>query len=262
MTIMLSGQRCSGKSYTLSNTTNGTHGIIPLAIHDIFNILSSNTDYEYKTKVSYIWINGEDVTDLLKFDSIDTLDIEESIEKGTIIPQLTKQRVYNKDDVIQLLDIANTSMFFKATYSGYSTCYSNTIFNFSIKIRNKLTNEIIHSKFQCIKLSGSDPSSKGTPLNNESGESPRILESSNRTRARELDGLESIFSILQQSERRFIPWSDHKLTRLLRESFTGSRISLIVNLSPDDASRGESVSSIQFANLAKSVSLVINNNNN
>jgi hypothetical protein len=49
-------------------------------------------------------------------------------------------------------------------------------------------------------------------VNNESGESPRIHETSKR-RARELDSLESIFSILASKEQSSILWTAYKLTR-------------------------------------------------
>jgi hypothetical protein len=250
---MISGKNGSGKSYTLSNTSNGTHGIIPLAINDIFNILdSSSTDYEYKTKVSYIWINRGDVYDLLH-DSKIRLTIRESVDKGTYIPLLTKQRVYSVNEVVELLNKSN-SILQQSTSYPCSTSFCTTIFYLSLKIRNKLTNEIVHSKFQCIKI-GIDLFHGRARSRDESG---KVI----RNRIHETQYLKRLCAILaSRKQNRFIPWRDSKLTRLLTETFNnngryrnGSRVSLIVNLSPDNASLEASVSSIQFANLANLVS--------
>lgn len=67
VTVLAYGQTGSGKTHTMGSTflQNGDMGVIPRAVHDIFQYTRDNPDWEYKIYVSFMELYKEQLFDLL-----------------------------------------------------------------------------------------------------------------------------------------------------------------------------------------------------
>uniref|UniRef100_A0A8C4RFR1 Kinesin motor domain-containing protein n=1 Tax=Erpetoichthys calabaricus TaxID=27687 RepID=A0A8C4RFR1_ERPCA len=74
VTVFAYGQTGSGKTYTLGggyvvSSSDEEKGIIPRAIHEIFQNISENHNTDFTVKVSYIEVHKEDLRDLLELET-------------------------------------------------------------------------------------------------------------------------------------------------------------------------------------------------
>uniref|UniRef100_A0A8C4X2V4 Kinesin motor domain-containing protein n=1 Tax=Erpetoichthys calabaricus TaxID=27687 RepID=A0A8C4X2V4_ERPCA len=74
VTIFAYGQTGSGKTYTLGGghvvaASDEEKGIIPRAIHEIFQSIAENHNTDFTVKVSYIEVHKEELRDLLELET-------------------------------------------------------------------------------------------------------------------------------------------------------------------------------------------------
>ncbi|KAL6012176.1 hypothetical protein ACLOJK_002654 [Asimina triloba] len=77
-TVFAYGQTNSGKTHTMRGSATEP-GVIPLAVHDLFQIIQEDVDREFLLRMSYMEIYNEDINDLLAPEHR-KLQIHESIE--------------------------------------------------------------------------------------------------------------------------------------------------------------------------------------
>jgi hypothetical protein len=246
-----SGQTGAGKTYTLSELGSPEAlGVLPRAVGDLFNLMESEKGrFEYTAKVSYIQIYSEIIYDLLQPENTN-LQIREDKNK-VYVDSLSQHRVRNLNDVVVLLDYGTRTKIVAASKLNRLPNRSHTIFTLSIKRRDKLSGKIFAGKFVCCDLAGSER------INIKS-----TIAASEETKnvGKSLAALGNIISVLadenKSGKNSFIPWRDSKLTRILQDTIGGdSRVSLIVNLSPDSQNYNDSVNSVLFGQRAMSVAL-------
>lgn len=100
--IFAYGQTASGKTHTLSGSPSAP-GIIPLAIHDLFNHVRETPGREYFLRASYLELYNEALYDLLSPEGKE-LSLSEGRKKGeVVINGLTESGVRTAEEVRRLL---------------------------------------------------------------------------------------------------------------------------------------------------------------
>ncbi|GJM98735.1 hypothetical protein PR202_ga15769 [Eleusine coracana subsp. coracana] len=84
-TVFAYGQTSSGKTYTMRGC-DSEQGIIPLAVHGLFQHIQENVDREFLLRMSYMEIYNEEINDLL-------------------VPEHRKLQIHESLEVIILLSI-------------------------------------------------------------------------------------------------------------------------------------------------------------
>lgn len=226
---------------------NDNSGLLPRAVKDIFNVIDKEKEtIETKVSVSYLQIYMEQIQDLLQPEN-NNLQIREGKHK-IYVEGLTKHQVRNADDILLLMDIGNRSRTVAQTKLNEQSSRSHTLFFIFLERKNKKTGNIISSAFTVCDLAGSERAHKSQAVGKQFDEAKFINLS--------LSSLGNCVAALANDSTGFIPWRDSKLTRILQEHMSGnSRISLIININPEDSFVQESVTSLLFGKRAMVVAV-------
>ena len=136
-TVIAYGQTGSGKTYTMG--TSGCDdaklqeewGVIPTAIHNIFDTLQSkHHDDDYKIQCSFIEIYNEEIKDLLDPHSSKVLSIRENNEGPSKIhiPNMKLEIIENAIDMLEALDRGGASRATAYTQMNSQSSRSHAIF--------------------------------------------------------------------------------------------------------------------------------------
>ena len=164
------------------------------------------------------------------------------------------KKVTNESDAYKLLLLGNKRRTEKPTSYNENSSRSHAILQIFIEIEEKsfpsLNKEKVFGKFVLVDLAGSE---KIPILGKKDAESGSINKS--------LLALGKCINALTSQNKGYIPWRDSKLTRLLQEPLSGnSRIIMIATVSPSIDSFDETMFTLQYANKAKGVKVVLKKN--
>lgn len=221
------GQTGSGKTYSMVGTQDPLgKGLIPRSLEHVFQKSQdlAAQGWKHYVKVSAFEVYNERPKDLLApCNSGIALNIREDGNRF-FLDNITEKEVCSKDDALNLLD--------EATRHRHS---SRSHFVFTLKIfgQNEKTRQV-QGVFNFIDLAGSERSDKSLatgPIENQSLSSL----------ARAIDALEN------KKEGAHVPYRDSALTKVLQPCLDGSsRVLILVNISQEQCSSGESLSSLRF----------------
>ncbi|XP_051775677.1 carboxy-terminal kinesin 2-like isoform X2 [Erpetoichthys calabaricus] len=239
--IFTYGQTGSGKTYTMEgpDPLDDTMGIIPRAVHQVFNSAVELKDqgWKYTFTASFLEIYNETIRDLL----VDkTIKKEHKIKRPTSNAVHVTNRKYvnveTVEEVLSLIKIAKQNRATACTRMNESSSRSHSVFQLKIEGLSKKGN--ITSTLSLIDLAGSE----------------RINKSESRDRLKEKHAINSSLSnlgcvfIALANKDTFVPYRNSKLTYLLQNCLGGnSKTLMIVNISPKSDSFGESLNSLRFA---------------
>ena len=131
-----------------------------------------------------------------------------------------------------------------ATAMNEGSSRSHSVFIFTVVQKNLETLSSLTGKLYLVDLAGSEKIKK----TNASG---AVLEQAKKINW-SLSALGNVINALTDGKSTHIPYRDSKLTRLLQESLGGnSRTALIMNCSPAESNREETVSTLRFGVRAK-----------
>lgn len=184
-------------------------------------------------------------------------------KNGIYVEDLTTQKVRNLNDVLMLLEYGNRSRTMAQTKYNNKSSRSHTVFIIHVEKTHRRTGKMNFAKFTCCDLAGSErphkTSTDGTQL-----EEAKFINLS-------LSALGNVIAALAHNQHNanktgqpqqspvattFIPWRDSKLSRLLQDTLSGnSRISLIINIHPDENNIQETVTSLMFGQRAMAVNV-------
>lgn len=104
-TVLAYGQTNSGKTHSILGTLREP-GILPLAMHDLFEGEGSARMADYAARVSYFEIFNERVIDLLVRTHADStnLPVKEDAERGFYVQGLSSAPVCSSEDVLRLVE--------------------------------------------------------------------------------------------------------------------------------------------------------------
>ncbi|CAL8470378.1 g9920 [Coccomyxa elongata] len=256
--IFAYGQTGSGKTYTMSGPSgiesghnDESRGLIPRVFDHLFARIAQLQTRQVFCKCSFLEIYNENITDLLG-PSEAHLHIREDAARGVYVENLHEEEVSSVDDVVQLLARGQAARRVGETNMNRESSRSHSVFTCTLQSsttdENGITN-ILRSRLNLVDLAGSErQKSSGA-----AGE--RLREASSINKSLSSLGL-VIMSLVdvQRGAQRHVPYRDSRLTYLLQDSLGGnSKTIMVANISPASANLAETLSTLRFAQRAKSI---------
>jgi centromeric protein E len=257
-------------------------GLITLALEDIFEKVAGETDRHYFFTCSYIEIYNEHVYDLLidpTEHKASHLPVVEGSDKEFTVLGLTEQVVTSLTDVTSLVKLGEENRHYASTILNHNSSRSHTIFRLNVRSLEVLMkhpddsfeNITMESVLNFVDLAGSE---RLTLTSTQAEERSPQQKSFSFNSTSETDKLAaegktintSLFYLCQVinklSEQRlgmlrndaYINFRNSNLTKILRSSLGGnSRTCILFTASPTLSSFEQTLSTLKFANRARTV---------
>uniref|UniRef100_A0A0N4Z4F3 Kinesin motor domain-containing protein n=1 Tax=Parastrongyloides trichosuri TaxID=131310 RepID=A0A0N4Z4F3_PARTI len=254
--IFAYGQTGSGKSYTMMGNSSNP-GIIPRLCNSIFERINQHqcNDVSFKVEVSYMEIYNEKVRDLLdpKNSTKRPLKVREHKILGPTVDGLSVLAVSSFEQINQLIDEGNKSRTVAATNMNAQSSRSHAVFTIKLtqilkQIDKDFSGEKV-AKISLVDLAGSERAQKTGAVGKRLEEGGNINKS--------LTTLGMVISALAEKsgkKDRFVPYRDSVLTWLLKDNLGGnSKTIMIATISPSSDNYEETLSTLRYADRAKSI---------
>ncbi|KAL4565287.1 hypothetical protein LXL04_029375 [Taraxacum kok-saghyz] len=251
-TVFAYGQTNSGKTHTMRGSSVEP-GVIPLAVHDLFDMIQQDVDREFLLRMSYMEIYNEEINDLLAPEHR-KLQIHESIERGIFVAGLKEEIVSSPKQVLEFMDFGEAHRHIGETNMNLHSSRSHTIFRMIIESRDKVEDDRAESSCDAVRVSvlnlvdlaGSERAAK------TGAEGVRLKEGSHINKS--LMTLGTVIKKLSEgaeSQGGHVPYRDSKLTRILQPALGGNaNTAIICNITLAQIHADETKSSLQFASRA------------
>ena len=247
-TVFAYGQTGCGKTFTMMGivTDPDLKGIIPNAFSHIFGFIKTEGESKkFFLRCSFVEIYNEEVRDLLG-NKDKKLDIREDPKKGTILKDLTYVTIKNPTDIEKCLEKGNKNRHVGHTSMNDQSSRSHSLFTVYLEIEEKAENgnsRIKSGKLNLVDLAGSERVGKTNATGQTFDEGKKINLS--------LTALGSVIDALSQN-RKYVPYKDSKLTRLLADSLGGNtKTVMFANISPASYNYDETLGTLRYASRAK-----------
>nr|XP_031546346.1 centromere-associated protein E isoform X2 [Vicugna pacos] len=247
-TIFAYGQTASGKTYTMMGSQDYL-GVIPRAIHDIFQKIKKFPDREFLLRVSYMEIYNETITDLLcDTQKMKPLIIREDFNRNVYVADLTEEVVYTSEMALKWITKGEKNRHYGITKMNQRSSRSHTIFRMILESREKgepsnFEGSVKVSHLNLVDLAGSERAAQ------TGAEGLRLKEGCNINRSLFILG-QVIKKLSDGQVGGFINYRDSKLTRILQNSLGGNaKTRIICTITP--VSFDETLTTLQFASTAK-----------
>ena len=282
-TIFAYGQTGSGKSHSMMGYERDL-GIIPRLNDDLWSRIfdlqakasqpkaSTAIDgkTEYMVTVSFLEIYNEEIKDLLNPKKhAGGMKIRESPELGIYVEDLCELIVKDSFAVMKLIEQGNTVRKVAATNMNDQSSRSHSVFTIRIEqntetiLDNGMTKvSLVKAKINLVDLAGSERAEK-------TGATGKLLQEGANINL-SLMALGNVINALSEAGSansggkkvmKHIPYRDSKLTRLLQESLGGNAATvMIAAISPADYNYDETLSTLKYANRAKSIANAVTKN--
>ncbi|CEF68768.1 Kinesin-73 [Strongyloides ratti] len=254
--IFAYGQTGSGKSYTMMGTSTNP-GIIPRLCNNIFERINIENidDVNCKVEVSYMEIYNEKVRDLLdpKNSTKRPLKVREHKILGPTVDGLSVLAVSSFEQINQLIDEGNKSRTVAATNMNAQSSRSHAVFTIRLtqtvkQLEKNFSGEKV-AKISLVDLAGSERAQKTGAVGKRLEEGGNINKS--------LTTLGMVISALAEKsgkKDKFVPYRDSVLTWLLKDNLGGnSKTIMIATISPSSDNYDETLSTLRYADRAKSI---------
>ncbi|KAM3877748.1 kinesin-like protein KIF17 [Diretmus argenteus] len=250
-TIFAYGQTGSGKSFTMQGVSEpaAQKGVIPRAFEHIFESIQCAENTKFLVRASYLEIYNEEIRDLLGHDTKQKMELKEHPEFGVYVRGLSMHTVHSVGECERIMEQGWKNRSVGYTLMNKDSSRSHSIFTIHLEICSTDAAGEDHlraGKLNLVDLAGSERQSKTGATGDRLREATKINLS--------LSALGNVISALVDGRSRYIPYRDSKLTRLLQDSLGGNTRTLMVAcLSPADNNYEESLSTLRYANRAKSI---------
>nr|XP_029135067.1 kinesin-like protein KIF17 [Labrus bergylta] len=250
-TIFAYGQTGSGKSFTMQGVVDpaAQRGVIPRAFEHIFESIQCAENTKFLVRASYLEIYNEEIRDLLGSDTKQRLELKEHPERGVYVRDLSMHTVHSVGECEKIVEQGWRNRAVGYTLMNKDSSRSHSIFSIHLEICSTDAAGQDHlraGKLNLVDLAGSERQSKTGATGERLREATKINLS--------LSALGNVISALVDGRSKYIPYRDSKLTRLLQDSLGGNtRTLMIACLSPADNNYEESLSTLRYANRAKSI---------
>ena len=242
-TIFAYGQTGCGKTFTMMGVVDNPElkGVIPNAFAHIFGFIKTEGESKkFLVRCSFVEIYNEEVRDLLVNKST-KLDIREDPKKGVFVKDLTYVTLKDTQDIQKCLDRGNKNRHVGATSMNDQSSRSHSLFTVYLEIEEN--GKIRSGKLNLVDLAGSERVGKTNATGQTFDEGKKINLS--------LTALGSVIDALSQN-RKYIPYKDSKLTRLLADSLGGNtKTVMFANISPASYNYDETLGTLRYASRAK-----------
>lgn len=156
--------------------------------------------------------------------------------------------IENPQDLKKRLEQGQQNRHVGETAMNRDSSRSHSIFSVTIEVNEFIDGEskIRMGKLNLVDLAGSERQSKTQAQGDRFKEAININQS--------LTTLSNVISALVDGKGAHIPYRDSKLTRLLQDSLGGNtKTIMIANLGPADFNYDETLTTLRYANRAKSI---------
>ncbi|KAF0043543.1 hypothetical protein F2P81_004880 [Scophthalmus maximus] len=255
--IFAYGQTGSGKSYTMMGSGDQP-GLIPRLCSALFDRTQKEQREQesFTVEVSYMEIYNEKVRDLLDpKGGRQTLRVREHKVLGPYVDGLSRLAVACYKDIESLMSEGNKSRTVAATNMNEESSRSHAVFNIILThtlkdLKSGTSGEKV-SRLSLVDLAGSERAAK----TGAAGE--RLKEGSNINKSLTTLGL-VISALAEQgtakNKNKFVPYRDSVLTWLLKDCLGGnSRTAMVATVSPAADNYEETLSTLRYADRAKSI---------
>ena len=252
-TIMAYGATGSGKTYTMVGKGENT-GIMIRSIRDLFKIINNAQNKMYSIKISYVEVYNEILKDLLVDKAKSPPELRTDPKKGVVLQGAENKKVLSEEEAFKLINMGNKRRTEKQTDKNQFSSRSHAILQIYLEIQDQNNDDYnfdgSFGKFILVDLAGSEKTSSNTKANSETGSINKSLLA-----------LGKCINLLVSQNKKFIPFRESKLTRILQEPLSGNgRIVMIATISPSIVNYDETLFTLQFANRAKSVKIYMKKN--
>ena len=252
-TIFAYGQTGTGKTYTMSGDMNDNYGtfaneagIIPRTLYRLFHLLDAD-GLEYSVKISFIELYNEELKDLLAVEDEKKVKIYEDTKKNVVVQGMEESLVSSAEEGVKKLQEGSYKRQVAATKCNDLSSRSHTVFSITVHIKEKTDGEDVLriGKLNLVDLAGSENIGRSGAENKRAREAGMINQS--------LLTLGRVINALVERSQH-IPYRESKLTRLLQDSLGGrTKTCIIANVSPAKMNLEETLSTLEYANKAKSI---------
>jgi len=251
-TVFAYGQTGTGKTFSMEGGKGKElRGVIPRAFEQIFAHIQCSEGVEFLVRASFIEIYNEDVFDLLSGKERKKLELKEDPDNGVYVKDLSWFVVKDIEQCDTILQEGKSCRQVGATDMNADSSRSHCIFTLKIEtseVREETGEAHIKvGKLNMVDLAGSERQGKTGATGERLKEATKINLS--------LSALGNVISALTSKKRSgHIPYRDSKLTRLLQDSLGGNtKTVMIAAIGPADYNFDETISTLRFANRAKSI---------
>merc|ERR1712226_219225 len=243
-------------------------GLIPRICSSLFSRMAKEGNKmegtTYRTEVSYLEIYNEKVKDLLASSSSSNdvghkLKVREHPKDGPYVENLSKHLVMNYRDILALMEKGNKVRTTASTAMNDTSSRSHSIFTITFvhagfDVETGLPYETV-SKIHLVDLAGSERADATGATGKRLKEGGHINKSL-VTLGSVISALAEVSSGVESNTKKshFIPYRDSVLTWLLKDSLGGnSKTIMIATISPAEVNKGETLSTLRYANRAKNI---------
>ena len=246
--IFAYGQTGSGKTHTILGD-DADQGITPRSIKELYDTTKSMKNFEVRLSCYMVELYRTDLKDLLlpRDNPQVRLDIKENPadNNNVYIPQITQIPIETKEDAINNFRQGLDHRITRATRMNSASSRSHLIFTIIIESVNKQTKQRTKGKLSFVDLAGSEKTSKSGTDQEGAAEATAINQG--------LSALGNVINALSEGHKH-IPYRDHPLTLLMKDSLGGSAKTLMfVNVSPSNYNESESKNSMDYATRVKMI---------
>ena len=290
-TVFAYGQTSSGKTHTMQGSAEEP-GIIPFAVHDVFDSIDRSEGREFLVRVSYLEIYNEQMVDLFSADTIapptkpqmgssgsrdlfgssigggsfdrperrvSRLQIKEDSERGVYVSGLKEEIVTSPTQVLELLRTGVARRHVGETNMNVESSRSHTIFRMVVESRavgENASGAANGAQDAVLVATLNLVDLAGSERVVKTGaEGIRMKEGANINKS--LLNLGIVINKLTEGAEgkgSHIPFRDSKLTRILQPALGGnSKTAIVCNVTLAAAHAEETHSTLRFAVRAKRV---------
>lgn len=233
-------------------------GIIPRTLYRLFHALEAEGS-EYSVKISFIELYNEELRDLLGFEDDKKVKLfEDSAKKGVVIQGMEETLISNAEEGVARLRSGSYKRQVAATkcndlsrhnliFCVLTESRSHTVFTITVHLRDTTDGEdmLRVGKLNLVDLAGSESIGRSGAENKRAREAGMINQS--------LLTLGRVINALVERSQH-VPYRESKLTRLLQDSLGGrTKTCIIATVSPAKMNIDETLSTLDYANKAKSI---------
>lgn len=239
ITCFAYGQTGSGKTFTMmGNNDKRIPGLYLLSAVDVFNFLNKKEYSHLEIWVSFYEIYCNKLFDLLNEKNI--LQAREDGKGNICIVGLVEKRITNLKELLALIDFGLSSRTTGITGANMDSSRSHAIMQIAIKKNDGA----LYSKISFIDLAGSE----------------RAVDTIDTNKQTKIDGAEINKSLLAlkeciralDQEKRHTPFRGSKLTLVLRDSFVGNCLTMMIaNISPCLSCSEHTLNTLRYADRVK-----------
>ena len=240
------GQTGSGKTHTMQGSGVGQmRGIIPRAIEQVgaYKEQLEGDGWKYEMKVSFLEIYNENIRDLLRVDEKSEVKHEVKVDANgrRYVSDLTMLGLEPTDSgqVEEVMRTAAKHRSVACTDMNSVSSRSHSVFTLHLLAKHDGMKQCLRGTLNLVDLAGSERLDRSGATGERAKEAMAINKS--------LSALTDVFAAIGKKSNH-IPFRNSKLTYLLQPSLSGDgKTLMMVNLSPTEESKGESMCSLRFA---------------